>query len=369
MSAPKPRVVVVGGGIIGCASAWRLARAGADVLLIERDVPGAHASSAAAGMLSPLKEAEEPGPFLELGLQSLERYPEFIRDVQAASGLDVGFRRDGRLDVALDDEAAAALRRHQRMQAEAGHDSRLVEGAELRRIEPAITPDAILALATEHDFRVDNALLVRALWIAAVREGVRARTGVSVTAVDVAGHRVTGVRLERGETVAAEVVVVAAGAWSGQLQLPRRLPVRPVRGQIVVLRTVPPVLGRSTWGPGAYLVPRIDGRLLVGSTMEEVGFVPEVTAGAVERLLRVAARVAPALADAPLEGFQVGLRPATDDGLPIIGRDADVDGLVFATGHFRNGILLAPETAERVVGAALRQEPAQAAFDPGRFGA
>ncbi len=368
MSAPRPRVAVVGGGIIGCASAWRLARAGAEVVLLERDEPGIHASSAAAGMLSPLKEAEEPGPFLELGLRSLDRYPDFVREVEAASGMDVEFRQDGRLDVALDDAAAAALRRHQRMQAEAGHESRLLQGDELRRIAPGVTPDAVLALSTDHDYRVDNARLVRALWIAASREGARLRTGVAVEALETHGGKVTGVRLSGGEAVPADAVVVAAGAWSGRIDLPRRLPIRPVRGQIVVLRSVPPVLGRTTWGPGVYLVPRMDGRLLVGSTMEEAGYSARVTAGAVERLLRLAARIAPSLADAPIEGFQVGLRPAAADGLPVIGRDPDVEGLVFATGHFRNGILLAPETAERVVESVLRDAVPETAFDPARFG-
>lgn len=367
MSPEGFRVAVIGGGVIGCAVAWRLARRGARVVLVERDRPGRHASSAAAGMLSPLKEAEEPGPFLDMALRSLERYPAFVEAIEAASGVDVGYHRDGRVDIALDEQGAAGLRRHRDLQADAGFDSRLLDPDEIRRLEPAIGPAAVLGLATDHDHQLDNRRLVRALWIALHHEGVEVRAGVRAASVLTEGERATGIRLEDGERIHSQHVVVAAGPWSGQLGLPRPLPIRPVRGQIVVLRTVPPLLSRTTWGPMCYLVPRRDGRLLVGSTMEEVGFRVEVTAGAVQRLLGIAARIVPALADAAVEGFQVGLRPASADGLPIIGHDPEVRGLTYATGHFRNGVLLAPETAERVAAMILDGEAAEAAFDPRRF--
>lgn len=367
MTAEGPRVAVIGGGVIGLGVAWRLADRGARVVLLERDRPGRHASSAAAGMLSPLKEAEEPGPFLDLGLRSLERYPAFVEAIEAAAGMDVGYRRDGRLDVALDEDGADALRRHRERQADAGFDSRLLEPAEIRRLEPAIGPEAVLGLATEHDHQLDNRQLVRALWTALGRAGVELRTHAPVTAVLTEKGRARGVRIEDGTTIDAGHVVVAAGPWSGQIDLPRPLPIRPVRGQIVVLRSATPILGRTTWGPMCYLVPRRDGRLLVGSTMEEVGFRADVTAGAVQRLLATGARIAPAVSDAVVDGFQVGLRPASADGLPVIGPDPEVDGLVYATGHFRNGVLLAPETAERVAAMVLDGEQAEPAFDPGRF--
>jgi glycine oxidase len=369
VSPRGPRAVVVGGGVIGCAVAWRLARRDVDVVLVERDEPGSHASTAAAGMLSPLKEADEPGPFLDIGLRSLERYPEFVEAVESASGVDVGYRRDGRLDVALDDEGAEALRRHHDLQVQAGHECRLLEPAEIRRLEPEIGPDAVLGLATSFDHQVDVVRLMRALWIAAGREGVEVRTGVRVAAVltDEDEARVSGVRLESGDTIDADLVVLAAGAWSGQVEGPRPIPVRPVRGQIVVLRTVPPLLGRTTWGPMCYLVPRRDGRILLGSTMEEVGFAPHVTASAIHRLLDIALRVVPGLAEARVDGYHAGLRPAAADGRPVIGRDPDVRGLAYATGHFRNGILLAPETAERVTRSLLDGADDEPAFAPGRF--
>lgn len=367
MTPARPRVVVIGGGVIGCAVAWRLARRGCAVILLEADQPGQHASSAAAGMLSPLKEAEERGPFLQLGLRSLDRYPAFVEAVEAASGTNVGYRRDGRLDIALDDDGAEALRRHRDHQTDAGFDSHLVEPPEIRRLEPAVGPDAVLGLATEHDHQVDNRQLMRALWIAIDREGVEVRTGVRAQTVLTVSARATGVRLHDGSQVEADAVVIAAGAWSGQIALPRPVAIRPVRGQIIVLRTVPAALRRTTWGPSFYLVPRSDGRLLVGSTMEEVGFQPEVTAGAVHHLIGLATRVVPSLGEAAVEGFQFGFRPASADGYPVIGPDPEVEGLVWATGHLRNGILLAPETAEIVAATILDGREVEPSFDPGRF--
>ena len=369
MNRGLPAVVVIGGGVIGLSIAWRLAGRGARVTLLDRFHPGAGASSAAAGMLSPLKEAGEPGPFLDLGLRSLERYPQFVRDVEAAAGMQVDYRREGRLDVAFSGEAADALRKQRDLQEALGFESGLLEPAELRRLEPGIAENAHLALATAHDHQVDNERLVRALWLAAGREGVEVRAGAGAAAVlaDGPDGRVTGVRLETGERLGAEAVVVAAGAWSGGLELPRSIPIRPVRGQIVVLRMVPPAVRRVTWGPGCYLVPRADGRLLVGATMEEAGFVAASTAGATRDLLDRAIRVVPSLAYATLAGFQVGLRPASADGLPVIGPDPATPGLFFATGHFRNGILLAPETAELVGAAILDGTAPDPAFSPARF--
>lgn len=362
-----PRVVVIGGGVIGCAVAWRLACRGATVVLLERDQPGAHASTTAAGMLSPLKEAGEPGPFLDLGLRSLERYPGFVAALESGSGVDVAYRRDGRLDVALDDDGAEGLRSQQRLQEEAGYDSRILEPAEMRRLEPHVAPDARLGLATEHDHQVDTQRLLSALWVAAEAEGVEVRTGVAVRGVAMAGGRTTGALLQDGSMVAGDFVVVSAGAWSGQLELPRPLPIRPVRGQIVVLHHVPTLLGRTTWGAGCYLVPRRDGRILVGSTMEEADFRATVTAGAAQRLMQSALRLLPALEGATVEGFQVGFRPASPDGLPVIGPAPETEGLIYATGHFRNGILLAPETAELVADLVLDGKEAEPALLPRRL--
>lgn len=365
----RPTVTVIGGGVVGCAVAWRLARRDVPVTLLERHRPGAGASTAAAGMLSPLKEAGEPGPFLDLGLRSLERFPELVREVESCAGMDVGYRRDGRLDIAFTEEEATALRDQCDLQTQAGYEGRLLEPAEVRRLEPEVAPDAVLGLATELDHQVDTERLVRALWIAAEREGAEIWTGRGAAGVLVEGEspRVTGVRLESGEVLRSDAVIVAAGAWSGALGLPRPLPIRPVRGQIVVLRAVPPVLGRVVWGPGGYLVPRSDGRVLAGATMEEAGFVLTSTAAATRGLLEHAIRLAPALADAALDGFQVGLRPGAPDGLPVIGPDPDTEGLFFATGHLRNGILLAPETAELVADAVLTGGEVPDAFSPARF--
>lgn len=370
MSRRLPAVTVIGGGVIGLSVAWRLARRDVQVTLLERHSPGAGASTAAAGMLSPLKEAGEPGPFLDLGLRSLAGYPGFVREIEACADMEVGYRQDGRLDLAFTDEDAAELRTQASLQEDAGYDGRLLEPAEVRRLEPAVAGDVHLGLATELDHQVDTERLVRALWIAAAREGVDVRTGAGAAGVvlDDGAPRVSGVRLDSGEVVSSDAIVVAAGAWGGRLELPRAIPMRPVRGQIVVLRAVPPALRRVIWGPGCYLVPRTDGRLLVGASMEEAGFVSAATAGTTARLLDAAVRIAPALADAGVDGFQVGLRPAAPDGLPVIGADPDTAGLFFATGHFRNGILLAPETAEIIAAAVLDDAAPEPAFSPARFG-
>lgn len=371
MSRRLPKVTVIGGGIVGCAVAWRLARRDVPVTLVERDRPGAGASSAAAGMLSPLKEAGEPGPFLELGLRSLERFPDFVQEVETCAGMDVGYRRDGRLDIAFTEEEDAALRHQRDLQSRVGHEGRLLEPAELRRLEPEIAGEARLGLATELDHQVDSERLMRALWIAAGREGAEIRTGAGAAGLVLEEDppRVTGVRLDSGEVLASEAVVVAAGAWTSGIPLPRPVPIRPVRGQIVVLRAVPSVLGRVVWGPGCYLVPRSDGRILVGATMEEAGFVVSSTAGATRSLLAGAFQLVPALRDATMEGFQVGLRPGSPDGHPLIGADPGTPGLFFATGHLRNGILLAPETAELVAAALLDGDAVPDAFSPARFAA
>ncbi|HSH46409.1 MAG TPA: glycine oxidase ThiO, partial [Longimicrobiales bacterium] len=349
---------------------WRLARRDVPVTVLERHSPGAGASTVAAGMLSPLKEAGEPGPFLDLGLRSLERFPEFVREIESCAGMEVGYRQDGRLDVAFTDQEAEVLRRQAGLQVDAGYDARLLEPAELRRLEPEISEQAALGLATELDHQVDTTRLMRALWIAAQREGATLRTGTGAVGVVVRDDpaRVTGVRLDSGDVLECDIAVVAAGAWAGGLDLPHPLPIRPVRGQIVVLRSVPPALRRVVWGPGGYLVPRSDGRILVGATMEEAGFLVEPTAGAVRDQLDHAIRVVPVLAGADIDGFQVGLRPGAPDALPVLGPDSRTEGLFFATGHLRNGILLAPETAELLASAILDDGAVPTAFAPERFG-
>lgn len=340
-------VVVVGGGVIGAAVAWELGRRGVRVTVVERDAPGGAATAAAGGMLSPLAESRRPGPFLELALASFERFPRFVEHVEEASGLAVEHRADGKLLLALDEAQAAELRQQAEWQRARGLRVELLEPAEARRLEPSLTEAFRAALLVETDSRVDSRLLGRALWLAAAHTGADFRLGSLAVAVHEEGGRARGVTLSDGRRVAADAVVVAAGCWSGQLAgLPRPLPVRPVRGQMAAVRIVPPRFRRVLYAPGCYLIPRNDGRVLIGATMEESGFRCHTTPSGLSQLFVAAARMVPALGEAPVEETWAGLRPGTPDDLPILGPDPELEGLVYATGHFRNGILLAPITAE-----------------------
>lgn len=339
-------VVVIGGGLIGCAVAGELARRGLQVTVVEEREPGFGASGAAAGMLSPLSESSGPGAFLSLAVSSLALYDEFVAQLREATGIEIEYRRSGKLEVACDDEAEASLRRAYEWRRAGGHESVWLTGAEARSLEPALSSQVQAGLFNANDYQVENQQLTRAAWVAAARVGVRFRTNERVTGVEVAGGKVTGVTLASGGRLAAGCVVVAAGCWSGQLRgLPRPLPLKPIRGQIVVLERCPPPLSRVVTGGRCYIVPRAGGRVLIGATAEDAGFAVQTTGGGVHRLLGAALTLIPELADAAVVELRAGLRPGTPDGLPILGPDPQVSWLFYSTGHYRNGILLAPITA------------------------
>jgi glycine oxidase len=346
--------VILGGGVMGCAIALRLAQRGRPPLVLERAVPGAEASSAAAGILAPQQEADGPGPLLQLGLASRERFPRLVEELSRATGVDVGYRRAGLLALA-DEEGAGALEGRAAWMRSAGLAAELCDGAEARRLEPAIGGCA-RALLLPDEAQVDPPLFVRALQLAAARAGAEFRSAY-VRRVRHDGERATGVEIE-GDAIAADCVIVAAGSWSGLIDgaaLPERA-VKPMRGQMVELETRPAPFSRVLTARGGYLVARADGRICVGSTMEAVGFRKEVTAAGLGQLLALAQRAVPELADAPVRRFWAGFRPATDDHLPFLG-PTPIRGLHLATGHFRNGILLTPITADAVAAAACGEAP------------
>lgn len=366
----KADAVVIGAGVQGCAVAWRLAQAGRDVLVLERSIPGAEASSAAGGILSPGVEALEPGPFYDLGRASLARYPAFVAELEAATGVSLGHRGGGTLEIALDDQEAQLLAGRAAKIEKAGLPVTVLDDAEVRRLEPGLNPEARGALWFEDEGALDPRQLGRALAIAAQRAGARFLTG-QVRAIRHEGGRVAGVEHEAG-FIDAPVVVLAAGSWSLQVAghgLPPGA-VRPVRGQIAVLDTRPPLLSRVVFSGHGYVVPRADGRVLCGSTMEEVGFEKAVTAGGLRHVLEVGMGIAPALAAAPVVETWSNFRPASPDGEPILGPGA-VPGLLYATGHTRNGILLCPITADAVAACALGRAPPVdlSPFSPARLGA
>lgn len=348
-AASPPDVLVVGAGVMGCAAAFELARRGVRALVLERSVPGAEASSAAAGMLGAQAEAHADGPLLHLSLASRARFGPWAEALREATGIDVEHRACGVLRVAHDDERASALARDVAWQRAAGLDAEMLDPAAARELEPAIGPDVVGAARFPGDARVDPPSWLRALRIAAERAGARFRSGAVVRRLLVEDARAVGVETEDGEQVLAGHVVVAAGSWSALVpgvELPAGS-VRPARGQIVQLLLPAPVLRGIVWGPRAYLCPRDDGRVLVGSTLEFVGFRRGVTAGAIAELTAAAIRDVPALATADFDRAWSSFRPWTSDELPLLG-PGGVDRLTLATGHYRNGILLSPITAEIV---------------------
>jgi len=339
-------VLVLGGGIIGLSIAWRAAQRGLDVAVLERDAaqaPPRGASHVAAGMLAPVAEADpSEREVLELGRRSAALWPAFAAALQDASGLDVGYLTCGTLLVAHDRDSAQALERERELREAMGLAAPRLLGSEARRREGALAPGVRLALDLADDHAVDPRAVVRALR-AVLTE--RVRYGAEV--VELRGREV---ELDGGEVVRGERIVVAAGAWSGALA---GVPVRPVKGQLLRLRdpSGPGLVERVLRFEGGYLVPRGDGRYVLGATSEERGFDVGVTAGGAYELLRDAALVVPGVLELEIEELIAGLRPGTPDNAPIVGPHPELDGVVLATGHHRGGVLMAPATAELVVDA------------------
>jgi glycine oxidase len=351
-------VVVIGGGVIGGAIARRAARGGLSVTVLERGACGGEASHAAAGMLSPLAEADGAGDFLGLLLAARAIYPAFAAAIGEETGVDVGYRDAGTLYLALREEDDAELEHRWAWQRAAGMCVERLTAEETREMEPAVSPSVRFALRFPGDHQVDNRLLGPALATAAARAGAEVRTGAEAVAILRDGGRVTGVELADGSRISAGSVVVAGGSWAGQIRgLPRPVPVEPVHGQLLALDTAPPLFRHVVDSPRCYLVPRGSGRLIAGATMERVGYRKALTPAGMRRLMDGAVEIAPALDDAPLVESWSGLRPGTPDGRPILCRDPDVPNLVYATGHFRNGILLAPLTGEAIGSLLLGDEP------------
>ncbi len=365
---PIDDVLVVGGGIIGLAIAREAARAGLRVRLLEKGEIGREASSAAAGLLGPQLGAERPDPLLSLCLASRDLYPAFAREVADESGLDPALLDPGTLVVATGGGEAETLDRQCAFQRSIGLSAERVRGGELRRLEPSLSEDWVEGLYLPRDRSVDNVLLVQGLERAAERRGARLRRGARVDRLLVQDGRVVGVQAGP-ERLGAGAVVIAAGAWSGEIAGDGLAPVpsAPVRGQIVCLGPAA-VPGRPLHAGDFYLVPRRDGRVLAGSTMERAGFDRRVTAAAIATLTAAAIALVPALRDAPFHSAWAGLRPATGDDLPAIGRGA-APGLLYACGHLRQGVLLAPVTAVVILRLLQGEDPGfdLAAFDPRRF--
>jgi len=366
--------IVVGGGAIGLACAWRAARRGVRVRVLERDQPGAGASRVAAGMLAPVGEAswgEEA--LMRLTLASARAWPRFAAELASDSELEVGYEPCGALHVALDRDESQELRRRFEVMDSLDLGVEWLRPRGCRNLEPGLAPACAAGVHAPLEAAVDPQLLLPALTAAVERRGGQVFIEAEASDALTEDGRLTGVITADGREHRAEQVVLAAGAWSGAapwLPPSERPPVRPVKGQILTLRGSPdqPVCRRIVASERVYLVPRPDGRLIVGATVEERGFDIQVTAGGVHELLREAYRALPDVAELELVEMVAGLRPGTPDNAPLIGPGA-LDGLVLATGHHRNGILLTPLTAEAIAALLAGDPPPPEAevAHPGRF--
>jgi glycine oxidase len=371
-------VVVVGGGLIGLGIAWRAAQRNMSVTVVDPS-PGGAASWAAAGMLAPVTEVHYgEQTLLELNLESAGRYPAFVEELHDVTGVDSGYRQCGTLAIAFDGDDAAVLADLHAYQQRLGLASERLTASECRQLEPLLAPNIRSGLLVHGDHQVDNRRLAPALLAAGKGAGVDfvATTARSITSAS--GH-VTGVELADDRQLDCDQVVLAAGCWSNKLSgLPPEAvpPVRPVKGQIIRLRAPadPPFLSRNVRclvsGGQIYIVPRADGEIVAGATVEEQGFDTTVTAGAVHTLLRDAWTVLPAVAELELVETHAGLRPGSPDNLPMLGNAPGIDGLVVATGHYRNGVLLTPVTSDSIaelLDTGTAPEIVKP-FSPGRFG-
>jgi len=365
-------IVVVGAGIVGCAIAYELARRGASVEIVdERHPVGMGATQASAGVLAPYIEGREGNPLLPLAVRSLDLFDDFMTRVSTASGVDVPYRRTGTIDIATNDSEMRSLQTTADVLARRGVRATIIDRAAAYGEEPQLADGVVGALVIDtHGFVVAGEL-TRALSIAARRHGAQLIEQSRVRRI-VRAHTEIIVETDRG-SLSGSAVVLAAGSWSGTIDvegLASRVPVRPVRGQLLQLTWNGPLLKRVTWSRRCYLVPWQDGSLLVGATVEDAGFDERATVAGVRDLLDAACDVIPQTWTAGFRAARVGLRPGTPDDMPIIGPSPSVPGLMYATGHYRNGVLLAPLTAQLVADAMLdnRIDPMLAAVSPARFG-
>jgi glycine oxidase len=368
-----PEVIVVGAGVIGCACAHALAAAGARVAVFDAREVGEGASQASAGVLAPYIEGHESTTLRELGRRSLDLYDDFVAGVMSATGTAIQYARSGTLEIALETDDGDRLRAAAERLPQQGVEAEWVDAAALRELEPLAATGAVGGLLVSRHGFVGVPELVNALAGAAMRRGARFASPARVVSISALPDGRLSVHTESGEST-ADRVVLAAGSWASQISIPGAdaTNVKPVRGQLLHLAwpTVQP-LRHVLWGADCYIVPWLNGRVLVGATVEDAGFDERATAAGVRDLLEAGCTLVPHLWQASFVEVRVGLRPASPDGLPIIGSSSVVPGLVYATGHYRNGVLLAPLTAQLVKALVFGEEsgdPALSSLNPSRIG-
>jgi glycine oxidase len=339
--------IIAGGGLIGCAIALELAHCDLRVALFDSQEPGREASWASAGILSPAPENPGMISTVEIGKASLAMYREFIQQVEELSGIETGFREKGTITALLSRHAREELNTIVALHRGLGLKAEALSAREARQLEPALSEEIEAAVLRPDEASVDNRLLAKALLDAAKRSGAEIYAGAAVESIWREGSQCRGVMV-RGEKISAKHTIVAAGAFSSQIAgVEEYAPVRPAKGQMVSLRCAAAKIERVLWSERIYVVPRSDGRILCGATVEYMGFDKSVTAGGVHANLDAAIELAPALASARVEETWAGLRPDTPDHLPILG-PTDIEGLLIATGHYRSGVLLTPITAKLI---------------------
>ena len=361
-------VVIIGGGVIGLTIARALALRGVrDVCLVERAGLGTEASFAAAGMLLPQVEAATKHDFFTLACRSRDLYASFAAALHDETGIDVELDTTGTLYLALNDDDQEEIEKGYYFQSRDGLPVELLSGKAARELEPCISDSALGALLFPQDIQVENRRLLSALANRVNHLGLTVLTETNVDSLIIEHNRLTGVQTSRG-AISCPIAVVAAGAWAGFVKHTHP-PIEPVRGQMVCLEAKPQLTRHIIFSRRGYLVPRRDGRLLAGSTSEQAGFAKCVTAGGISKILQNAHEISPAISKLPIVDTWAGLRPRSPDDLPVLGPCVEIDGLFYATGHYRNGILLAPITGELISEAIVEgiKSPLLAPFSPVRF--
>ena len=368
-------VVIIGGGVIGLTIARALALRGvSDVLLLERGSLGAESSYAAGGILGPQAEADRADEFFELACKSRDLYPALATALLDETGTDIELDTTGTLYLAFTEQDEADIEKRYEWQMRAGLAVVKLSVADARTLEPGIAENLRGALKFPRDIQVDNRRLLTALVKANKKLGVRLETNTTVASVRIEHDRVAGLETSQG-FVSTRRIVLAGGAWSSLISISdesdtpqRQVPVEPVRGQMMCFAANSRMARHVLYSPRGYLVPRLDGRVLAGSTTEHVGFAKQVTADGLDAIRTHAFEIAPALSTLPLIDAWAGLRPRAADGLPVLG-PCEIAGLFYATGHYRNGILLAPITGQLLAEAIIDNviSPRLSPFAPGRF--
>jgi glycine oxidase len=361
-SSESRDVAIIGGGVIGCSIAWRLGQAGLGVIVLERNRIGREASYAAGGILAPLAEADSDDDFFKLSVASLALYADFTSELREVTGIDLEYRTEGTIYLALSDEDELEMERRWQWQSSAGLHVERLDPDYVRKLEPLANPALRWALQFPDDHQVDNRRLMIALAAAAQKTGVEFWTGTEVRHLLIEGseRRVVGVSTDRSK-LQAKFVIIAAGSWSSLLRDEAGQPlanfqIEPVRGQMIAFEMPAPPIGHIIYSRKGYVIPRLSGILIAGSTIEYAGYDKSVTAGGMASIIAHATEIVPAIKDLAIVETWAGLRPHAPDDWPVLGLDPQINGLIYATGHYRNGILLAPITAKAISELIIRGE-------------